>query len=151
MPLASRYALALFIILAGGTAFAQSDPNEPPPPRAAPRSVVSEEMLPRAGGVIVFGGDTCVGLEATKELLRRGEKVSVVVRAGVDASELKTLGANIVTGDVLSTADMKTAFTAAPFRVVLSAIDGRDGDWTIDSYGNRNIAAAAKEIGRAHV
>jgi uncharacterized protein YbjT (DUF2867 family) len=147
MAVTFRYALALAAILAAGPVCAQSDPNEPPPPRAAPRTVVSEEMLPRAGGVIVFGATQGPGLEAAKELVRRGEKVTVVVRPGVDTTELKTIGANVVTGDVLSTEDMKTAFTAAPFRVVLSAIDGRNGDWAVDVDGNRNVEAAAKAAG----
>ena len=147
MLLPFRHVCALLLFLTAGTVHAQSDSTEPPPPRAAPRTVVSEEMLPRAGGVIVFGGVQGPGLEAVKDLVKRGEKVSVMVRAGVDTSELKTLGATVVVGDVLSTEDLKTAFTSAPFRVVLSAIDGRNGDWTVDVDGNRNVEAAAKAAG----
>jgi uncharacterized protein YbjT (DUF2867 family) len=142
-----RRMIGLLLLVGAAAAYAQSDPNEPPPPRAAPRGIVSEESLPRAGGVIVFGGLTGVGLEAVKQLVKDGEKVSVVALTGADTSALKALGVNVVTGDVLSPEQMKTAFTAAPFRVVLSAIDGRDGEWKVDVDGNRNVAAAAKAAG----
>jgi uncharacterized protein YbjT (DUF2867 family) len=140
-----RRVIGLLLILAAGAVYGQGD--EPPPPRAAPRGIVSEESLPRAGGVIVFGGLNGVGLEAVKQLVKDGERVSVVARKGTDTTALKALNVNVVTGDVLSPEEMKTAFTAAPFRVVLSAIDGRDGEWKVDADGNRNVAAAAKAAG----
>src|SRR5437764_847593 len=40
------------------------DSTEPPKPKASPIGVVQEVPLPRAGGVLVFGGTRGVGLEA---------------------------------------------------------------------------------------
>src|SRR6185436_11334528 len=102
MAFGFRCVFGVLGVLAATPAFAQSDSTEPPVPRAAPRSVVSEEMLPRAGGVIVFGGTAGTGLEAVKELLHRGEKVSVVAPASADTTAVKQLGANVIAGDALS-------------------------------------------------
>ncbi|MHB1206731.1 MAG: NAD(P)-dependent oxidoreductase, partial [Rhodospirillaceae bacterium] len=118
--------------------------TEPPVPRAAPRGMVSEEVLPRAGGVLVFGGTRGAGLEAVKELVKRGEKVTVMARASSDTAALKTLGVNIVPGDALVNEDIVKAFAAAPYRVVVSALGGKDDNWRVDVDGNRLVAEGAK-------
>ncbi|MBX7200732.1 MAG: hypothetical protein K1X51_15285, partial [Rhodospirillaceae bacterium] len=100
--------LATIAVLAG-PARAQQESTEPPKPRAAPRGIVSEEVLPRAGGVLVFGGTRGAGLEAVKDLVERGEKVTVMVRASSDTAALKQLGVNIVPGDALVTDDLVKA------------------------------------------
>ncbi len=135
--------LATIAVLAG-PARAQQESTEPPKPRAAPRGIVSEEVLPRAGGVLVFGGTRGAGLEAVKELVKRGEKVTVMVRASSDTAALKQLGVNIVPGDALVTDDLVKAFAAAPYRVVVSTLGGKDDDTRVDVEGNRHVVDAAK-------
>jgi uncharacterized protein YbjT (DUF2867 family) len=144
MRSSTRYVLALLVTLTAGAVHAQSESTEPPVPRAAPRGIVSEESLPRAGGVIVFGGMQGAGLEAVKDLIKSGEKVTVFTPLAADTTTLKSLGANVLTGDLRSPEDLKIAFAAAPYRVVLSAIDSGDADRGLDVDGTRNVAAAAK-------
>jgi len=80
MFLPLRYVLAL-LSSCGRRGLRASESTEPPPPRAAPRGIVSAEMRPRAGGVIAFGGDPRRWARGVKELLKPGEKVSVVAPA----------------------------------------------------------------------
>lgn len=145
MVCAVRSLLVLLAALAtlGGSATAQES-TEPPVPRAAPRGIVSAEVLPRAGGVLVFGGTRGAGLEAVKELVKRGEKVTVMARAASDTAALKQLGVNIVPGDALVSDDLVKAFSAAPYRVVVSALGGKDDDLRVDVEGNRHVVDAAK-------
>ena len=131
--------LALWTGLAGA-----EESTEPPLPRAAPRGIVSEESLPRAGGVLMFGGTRGAGLEAVKEMVHRGEKVTVLARASSDTSALKALGVNIVIGDALKDDDLAKAFTAAPYRIVVSSLGGQNDDWRVDVDGNRKVVDAAK-------
>lgn len=140
-----RPVLLLFaMLLALAPALALEESTEPPKPRAAPRGIVSEEILPRAGGVLVFGGSRGVGLEAVKELVKRGEKVTVMARASSDTAALKALGVNLVTGNALVTDDLVKAFSAAPYRVVVSALGGTEDDLKVDVEGNRHVVDAAK-------
>ena len=146
MPAAVRSLLLLLATLAvvAGPALAQQESTEPPKPRAAPRGIVSEEVLPRAGGVLVFGGTRGVGLEAVKELVKRGEKVTVMARASSDTAALKALNVNLVAGDALVPEDITKAFAAAPYRVVVSTLGGTEEDLRVDVDGNRHVADAAK-------
>ena len=135
--------LAALGAVAAGSARAQES-TEPPVPRAAPRGIVSQEVLPRAGGVLVFGGTRGVGLEAVKEMVKRGEKVTVMARATSDTAALKALNVNLVPGDALVSDDVVKAFAAAPYRVVVSALGGKDDNFKVDVDGNRNVVNAAK-------
>lgn len=136
--------LAALAMFATGAARAAQESTEPPVPRSAPRGIVSQEDLPRAGGVLVFGGTRGVGLEAVKELVKRGEKVTVMARAASDTAALKALNVNIVRGDALVSDDMVKAYAAAPYRVVVSALGGTDDNFKVDVDGNRHVADAAK-------
>lgn len=146
MPAAFRSFLLLLaaVMAMAGPVRAQQESTEPPKPRAAPRGLVSEEVLPRAGGVLVFGGTRGAGLETVKELVKRGEKVTVMARASSDTAALKALGVNIVPGDALKTDDLVKAFSAAPYRVVVSTLGGTEHDLTVDVEGNRHVVDAAK-------
>ena len=126
--------------------FAQ-DSTEPPPPKSSPVIRVTEESLPRAGGIMVFGGSRGVGLEVVKQLLTRKEKVTVLVRASSDTTALKALDASIITGDALDPESLKQAFTSAPFRAVVSVLGGHGGDYRVDIEGNKNVADATKGAG----
>ena len=134
--------VTLSLVMLGGARAQES--TEPPVPRAAPRGIVSEEVLPRAGGVLVFGGTRGVGFEAVKELVKRGEKVTVMARAASDTAALKALNVNIVPGDAMVHDDVVKAFAAAPYRVVVSTLGGKDDNLKVDVDGNRNVVDAAK-------
>lgn len=142
-----RSALLAVLLLLGLTASAAEDPTEPPPPKASPVIKVMEESLPRAGGVIVFGGTSGLGLEVVKELVAKKLQVTVVARATSDTAAAKALGAEVVEGDALDADAVKKAFTSAPFRAVVSTLGGRDGDYRVDSQGNKNVIDATKNAG----
>jgi uncharacterized protein YbjT (DUF2867 family) len=123
------------------------DSTEPPPPKRSPVIAVTEESLPRAGGVMVFGGNRGLGLEIVKALVAQNKKVTVVVRASSDTTALKELKVDTVTGDALNPESLKEAFTSAPFRAAISTLGGHDGDYRVDSEGNKNAIDAAKNAG----
>jgi uncharacterized protein YbjT (DUF2867 family) len=132
------------------TAVAQQPPaesTEPPVPRAAPLSKVMEESLPGVGGILVFGGSRGTGLEVVRELVKRGEKVTAMVRESSDTAALIALKVSIVKGDALNREDLKRAFAAAPFRAAVSTLGGTRTDASVDFEGNRNVVDAAKDSG----
>ena len=122
------------------------DSTEPPPPKSSPIRPVVEESLPRAGGILVFGGTQGVGLETVKELVARHEHVTVMVRPTSNTEVLKALGVNIVIGDALNAHSVKQAFTAAPFRAAISVLGGHK-NYSVDGEGNKNVIDAAKDAG----
>jgi uncharacterized protein YbjT (DUF2867 family) len=139
----------LFSIFLAFPVLAQ-DSTEPPPPKASPVISVVEESLPRAGGVIVFGGTRGVGLEVVRQLVAKNEHVTVVARETSDTTALKamqTTFVNIVTGDALDPDAVKKAFTSAPFRSVVSTLGGHGRDYSVDVEGNKNVVDAAKNAG----
>jgi len=140
--------LGLLAIFAG--AAAAQDSTEPPPPKASPVISVMADSLPRAGGILVFGGTRGVGLEIVKALVAKNEHVTVMARASSDTSALKAMNTtfiNIVEGDALDAEKVKEAFTAAPFRAVISTLGGRGGDYKVDVEGNKNVIDATKNAG----
>ncbi len=122
------------------------DSTEPPPPKSSPVKPVVEEALPRAGGILVFGGTQGTGLETVKNLIAMKEHVTVMARATSDTSALKELGVNIVVGDALDPESIKAAFTAAPFRAAVSVLGGHK-DYRVDGEGNKNVIDATKDAG----
>ena len=143
-----RSELLAVLLLFGLTASAAEDLNEEPPlPKASPVISVMEESLPRAGGVIVFGGTRGLGLAIVKELVAKKLLVTVMARESSDTAAVKALGAEVVAGDALDPEAVKKAFTAAPFRVVVSTLGGQDGDYRVDSQGNKNVIDATKKAG----
>ena len=121
--------------------------NEPPVPRAAPVVKVMEEALPPPGGILVFGGTDGAGLDVVGGLAKSGEKITVMAdpRANLDA--LKALKVEVVTGDIFNRDDVAKAYAAAPFREVLSALNGTRRDASVDYEGTRNVIDAAKAVG----
>jgi uncharacterized protein YbjT (DUF2867 family) len=120
--------------------------TEPPAPKSSPVKPVVEESLPRAGGILVFGGTQGAGLETVKHLVAMHEKVTVMVRGTSDTAALKELGVNIVIGDALDPESVKQAFTAAPFRAAISVLGGHN-DYRVDGEGNKNVIDATKDAG----
>jgi uncharacterized protein YbjT (DUF2867 family) len=144
-----RSLMAAALLTCAAPAFAiDIDPaNEPPVPRAAPVVKVMGESLPLPGGVLVFGGTGGTGLLAVGELVKAGEKVTVMAAPSANVDALKALNVNVVTGNVLSSDDVAKAFVSAPFRVVLSVLEGTPRDASVDYEGNRLVIDAAKDIG----
>jgi uncharacterized protein YbjT (DUF2867 family) len=142
-----RSALLAVLLLFGLTASAAEESTEPPPPKASPVISVMEESLPRAGGVIVFGGTRGLGLAVVRELVAKKLQVTVMARASSDTAAVKALGAEVVEGDALDPEAVKKAFTAAPFRAVISTLGGHDGDYRVDSQGNKNVIDVTKKAG----
>ncbi len=143
-----RHLVCVVLLVAAPTA--AQDSTEPPPPKASPVISVMEEPLPRAGGIMVFGGTRGVGLEVVKHLVAKNERVTVLARASSDTTALKALNTTfltIVTGDALDRESLKEAFTTAPFRAAISTLGGHDGDYRVDAEGNKNAVDAAKNAG----
>ena len=139
--------LLMMLTLAAAGPTAAQESTEPPVPKSSPvRPVVAEE-LPRAGGIMVFGGTQGLGLEVVKHLVARHERVTVVARATSDTTALKALEVSLVAGDALDPESLKQAFTTAPFRAVISTLGGRKGDYRVDVEGNKNVVDAAKNAG----
>ncbi len=146
MPATIRVMLLALVAMVAGVVYAQ-DTTEPPPPVKSPVKPVVEEFLPRAGGIMVFGGTQGVGLEIVKNLVARHEVVTVMARGTSDTTALKALGVNIVVGDALDAESVKQAFTSAPFRSAISTLGGRKGDYRVDVEGNKNAVDTAKNAG----
>ena len=139
-------AYASFTLSLGDVALAQES-DQPPPPRAAPLKPVeiAEALEPPREGVIVFGGNRATGLEVVKNLVARGEKVTVMAGPTSDVSELKALGVNIVEGDAMNAEQTAKAAASAYFSAVVSTLGGGGADSTTrpDFTGNKNAVDAA--------
>lgn len=97
--------------------------------------------------VLVFGGNRATGLEAVKTLVTNKDNVTVVVRASSDTTDLKALGVNLVTGDVLKPAEVQSAFASGKYTAVVSALGGKRNEASPDFEGIKNITDAAKAAG----
>ena len=98
----------------------------------------------------MVGGTRGVGFEIVKALVAKNEYVTVMARASSDTAALKAMNTtfiNIVEGDALDAEKVKTAFTAAPFRAVISTLGGRKGDYKVDLEGNKNVIDATVNAG----
>lgn len=116
-------------------------------PQAAPLadSQITDALDPPPAGVIVFGGNRATGLEVVKSLVARGEKVTVMVRATSDTTELKKLGVNLVEGDAMDAEKIATAAASQRFAAVVSTLGGSGTNATTrpDFTGNKNAVDAA--------
>lgn len=100
-----------------------------------------------ADNVLVFGGNRATGLEAVKQLLAKKDKVTVVVRPTSDTADVKALGVNLVTADVLNADEVKKAVTSAKYTAIVSALGAVRGQANPDYDGIKNITDAAKAAG----
>ena len=126
---------------------APGESTEPPKPRASPIGVVESVPLPRAGGVLVFGGTSGTGFEVVKNLVEKKEQVTVVTHSKPDDSTLKAMGVTVVSGDAMNPESLKEIFKATPYRVVISTIGRKKGEPNPDFEGNKNVIDAAKAVG----
>lgn len=136
----------LSLVLATSSARAQ-DPNEPPPPVAAPRVSVMAEELPRAGAIVVFGADKPLGFEIAKALAAANKQVTAVVAEGADHAALDALKVDVLSTDALNLEHLKTTFAAAPMRAVIVPYDIADERPMLGRDGTRNIIDVTKATG----
>ncbi|MBL8631349.1 MAG: NAD(P)H-binding protein [Rhodospirillaceae bacterium] len=146
MMLRRFVAVSAAILLLGVNSVAGQEGDHPPPPRAAPLKPVemTETLPPPREGVIVFGGNRDTGLEVVKSLLARGEKVTVMVRASSDKTELEKLGVTLVEGDAMDAAQTAKAAASQYFKAAISTLGGGTPERRIDFDGNKNAIDAAK-------
>jgi uncharacterized protein YbjT (DUF2867 family) len=138
------YALGFCLALGLALPVLAQDSTEPPPPVAAPRGSVMAEELPRVGAIVVFGADQPLGRETVKALAAANKQVMAVVPEGADRAPFAALKVEVVSADPLAPDQLKTLFTSAPVRAVVTAFDttGKVRAFGVD--GTRNIIDATK-------
>jgi len=120
------------------------------------------------GKILVVGGTRGTGLEIVRELLDRGEDVSVMVRATSNVQKLNKRGVSLVVADALVESQVQSIFPPDTFKTVISTlgtsskdlpsrqnfldslINGQvkmDPNKRPDYIGNRNVIDAAKASG----
>lgn len=99
--------------------------------------------------VLVIGGTGYLGGKVIDELLRRGVKVSAMVRQGSNAKVLESKGVHIITGDLTKPETLVPALKNID--AVISTANGyslrKKGDSlkSVDDTGNRNLVDALKQ------
>src|SRR5205823_14416651 len=75
---------------------------------------------------VVTGATGLLGSHVAEQLIRRGERVRAMVRPSSDTTLLRSLGVELVTGDLLDAAAVRQALTGAG---VVYHCAARVGDW----------------------
>ncbi|MFJ6456328.1 SDR family oxidoreductase [Paenarthrobacter sp. NPDC091669] len=103
------------------------------------------EVLP----VLVIGATGFLGGQVVDELLKRGKKVRALLRPKSNAAKVEAKGVEIVRGDMLDTASLIEAMTGVSAVVSTAAGYTRNDKnaQAIDTFGNSNLAVAAKYAG----
>ncbi len=78
--------------------------------------------------VLVLGGTGQLGAEIVRQLLARGDRVTVFTRPGSDRALIKDLAVEFAEGDLLNAADVAAAFEGRRFDAVISAVRVETGD-----------------------
>ncbi|MET4542262.1 uncharacterized protein YbjT (DUF2867 family) [Arthrobacter bambusae] len=99
--------------------------------------------------VLVIGATGFLGGQVVDELLKRGKKVRALVRPKSNASKVEAKGVEIVRGDMLDAASLIEAMTGVSAVVSTAAGYTRNDKnaQAIDTFGNSNLAVAAKYAG----
>ncbi|MDR6638421.1 SDR family oxidoreductase [Paenarthrobacter nitroguajacolicus] len=99
--------------------------------------------------VLVVGATGFLGGQVVDELLKRGKKVRALVRPKSSAAKLVAKGVEVVRGDMLDAGSLITAMTGVSAVVSTAAGYTRNDKSAkaIDTYGNSNLAVAAKYAG----
>lgn len=121
--------------------------TEPPPPKAAPRTSVMAEELPRAGAIMVFGAESGLGFEIVKALAAASRQVTAVVPESADKSALEALKVDVLTANPLVADQLKETFATAPLRAVVTAYEGEGEEPPLGLDGTRNIIDVTKATG----
>ncbi|MEC9375907.1 MAG: SDR family oxidoreductase [Pseudomonadota bacterium] len=109
------------------------------------------ELIPTTSAegmnVLVFGGTRNTGLELTKLLTARGDRVTAFVRPTSDRSQLQKLDVKFAVGDAMKLDTIVDAFSENNFDAVVSTIGNIRGNPPPDFQGNANIFDAAVKSG----
>ncbi|MFJ6535940.1 SDR family oxidoreductase [Paenarthrobacter sp. NPDC091711] len=99
--------------------------------------------------VLVVGATGFLGGQVVDELLKRGKKVRALVRPKSNAAKLEAKGVEIARGDMLDAASLIAAMTGVSAAISTAAGYTRNDKnaKAIDTFGNRNLAVAAKHAG----
>lgn len=98
--------------------------------------------------ILIFGATRGTGLEAAKILAARGDAVTAFVRPASDRSELETIDASLIEGDVLESESVRQALSANRYRGIIVSLGGRRGETPRpDLIGARHIVDAARQAG----
>jgi uncharacterized protein YbjT (DUF2867 family) len=97
--------------------------------------------------ILVFGASQRTGLEVTKILAGRGDKVRAFVRPTSDIAELQKLQIEFATGNALDADSVDAAFATANISAVICTIGGSRTEPRPDVEGTQNIVASALRHG----
>jgi uncharacterized protein YbjT (DUF2867 family) len=99
--------------------------------------------------VLVVGATGYLGSQVVDALLKRGKSVRALVRAKSDAGRLEAKGAEVVRGDMLDVASLIHAMTGVAGAISTAAGYTRNDKNAnaIDTFGQSNLAVAAKQTG----
>ena len=102
-----------------------------------------------ASYIFLAGASRGVGREIAQYLTAQQLKVKALLRTAAVASELETMGIEVVQGDALNLGDLERIIqTDEPIHTVISTIGGLPSDVERPDYpGNRNLIDAAVKAG----
>ena len=102
-----------------------------------------------ASYIFLVGASRGVGREIAQYLTAQQLKVKALLRTAAVASELETMGIEVVQGDALNLGDLERIIqTDEPIHTVISTIGGLPSDVERPDYpGNRNLIDAAVKAG----
>ena len=86
---------------------------------------------PPAGKILIIGGTRGTGLEIVKQLLDKGEDVTVMVRKTSNVDALNELGVKQVIGDAMVKSQVQTAVGSDSYRTIISTLGTSASDLPI--------------------
>ncbi len=100
-----------------------------------------------ADKILVFGASQRTGLEVSKLLAGRGDKVKAFVRPTSDIAALQALDVEFATGNALDADSVDAAFASGDISAVVSTLGGARPEPRPDAEGTQNIVASALRHG----
>jgi uncharacterized protein YbjT (DUF2867 family) len=97
--------------------------------------------------ILVFGASQRTGLEVSKLLAGRGDKLRVFVRPTSDIAALQDLDVEFATGDALDADSVDAAFAPGDISAVVCTLGGSRNEPRPDVEGTQNIVASALRHG----
>eukprot|EP00475_Leptophrys_vorax_P022670 TRINITY_DN30889_c0_g1_i1.p1 TRINITY_DN30889_c0_g1~~TRINITY_DN30889_c0_g1_i1.p1 ORF type:complete len:415 (-),score=54.12 TRINITY_DN30889_c0_g1_i1:13-1257(-) len=128
----------------------------------AAKATSLSERKPEDINVLVVGPTGYIGKFVTKELIKRGYKVTAVSReksgiggkASAEETERQFEGAKVLFGDVTTLESLEKLLESVPVDVVVSCLASRTGgikdSWLIDYTATKNSLLAGKKSGASH-